>query len=260
MIRHLRSGASSAPRKKAPITRFCLTGYLAASSVSVFASPAHAADLPAADLSASPPPISALFALLPPKPFFSRIGVAGVLFDTGLAAHLGGAPIPGSGGKIPNVVTAAFEAGVFVTPNVGVSLGGGFPPVLSLRGTGTLAPEGTLFKAQTGLVTLTAHYHFDLGPVRPYVGGGLGYAIVFRDIAQPAVFGPVLYNGFAPVIQAGIDYALTGSVGVYVDLKKAWLSQDMTGFSPVPSGGVLPVYSRIRSDPVLLTGGFSYRF
>jgi outer membrane protein len=216
--------------------------------------PALAADLAQPPVLAVPPP--------PEKPFFVRIGVVGSFFDTDVAAKVVGVPVAGGNGKIASAVSAGFDAGAFILPHFSVSVGGGFPPVLSLTGTGVFAPQGVLVKAQSGLMTFTGQYHIDyFGPVRPYVGGGLGYAIVFRDISTGVIGGPRLDNNVGPVVQAGVDYAITDSIGLYIDFKKAWITQNLTGLTAVPAvPGFVPVYARIRSDPILLTAGASYRF
>lgn len=216
--------------------------------------PALAADLAQPPVVAAPPPAE--------KPFFVRIGVVGSFFDTDVAAKVVGVPVAGGNGKIASAVSAGFDAGAFILPHFSVSLGGGFPPVLSLTGTGALAPQGVLVKAQSGLMTFTGQYHIDyFGPVRPYVGGGLAYAIVFRNISTGVIGGPRLDNNVGPVVQAGVDYAITDSIGLYIDFKKAWITQNLTGLTVTPAvAGFVPVYARIRSDPILLTGGASYRF
>jgi len=214
----------------------------------------------AADLAL--PTITAPVVAAAQQPYFVRLGAVGSFFDTGLATNIAGARVPGSGGSIGSAVSVSVEAGMFLTPNIAVSVAGGWPPVLGLRGTGTFAPLGTLVKAQSGVVTLTAHYHFnDFGPIKPYIGAGIGYAIVFRDIALPATIAPTLDNNAGFVAQAGVDYALTDHIGLFVDFRKVWLQQNLYGFSVVPGVPVLlPVVARVRSDPILLSSGISYRF
>lgn len=228
---------------------------LASLGPAILTSTAHAADLAQPVLTPVPPPPAQ-------KPFFVRIGVIGSFFDTGLATNIAGAHVANSGGSIASAVSGSVEAGVYIMPHIAVSLSGGFPPVLSLKGTGVFAAQGVLVKAQSGLTTLTAHYHFDyFGPLRPYVGAGVGYAVVFRDIAQPATIAPSLGNNAGFVAQAGVDYALTDSIGVFVDFKKTWLTQNLNGYSLLPgTPGLWPVSARVRSDPILVTSGLSYAF
>jgi outer membrane protein len=195
------------------------------------------------------------------KPFFLHIGAIGSFFDTGVLTKIGGVPVAGSGGTIGSAVSGSVEAGAFVLPHIAFSVSGGWPPVLSLRGTGVFASQGTLVKAQSGLTTFTVHYHFDnFGPIKPYAGLGVGYAIVFRDIAMPATIAPSLKDNAAFVLQGGVEYAVTDHIGIFVDVKKAWLDQDLTGFTVSPGVGLAPVAARIRSDPLLVSTGVSFNF
>ncbi len=220
--------------------------------------PAQAADL-------ALPPLTPVVPAPAPKPFFLHIGAVGSFFDTGLASNIAGARVAGSGGRIDSAISGAVEAGMylpFVLPHLAVSFSGGYPPVLSLVGTGVFAPQGTLVKAQSGLATLTAHYHLDnFGPVKPYAGLGIAYALVFRDIATGVVASPQLNNNVGFVLQGGVDYALTDTFGVFVDLKKVWLNQNLTGMVAQPGVvGLLPVLARVRSDPIILTSGLGIYF
>ncbi len=214
---------------------------------------AHAADLP---LPAVTPPA----VVPPPKPFSVRAGFVEGFFDTGVATSIAGSAVTTGNGKISPVPSGSVEAGVFVAPHVAVSVSAGYPPVVSLFGTGSFAPQGVLVKTQTGVVTLTGHYHFDFGAFKPYVGGGVGYAVVLRDY-NAALVAPNLMSNAGFVAETGIDYALTDTWGVFVEFKKIWLKQNFTGYTAVPGvAGLAPVYARLRTDPILLTTGVSYRF
>ncbi len=221
------------------------------------------APVQAADL--AQPVITPIEPLPAPRPFFLHVGVVGSFFDTGLATNIAGAHVAGSGGTIGSAVSGAIETGVylpFVLPHFAIAFSAGYPPVLALTGTGVFAPQSVLVKAQSGIATLTGQYHLDnFGPVKPYAGLGIGYALVFRDIATLAVVNPELDNNVGFVLQGGVDYALTDRFGVFVDLKKVWLHQTLTGMVAVPgTPGLLPVSARVRSDPLILTSGLSINF
>ena len=216
--------------------------------------PAGAADLPTAA------PVAAFAPA--PFPFFVRLGIAAVIPDTTLSARILGAPVAGGNGSIGAVPAAAVEAGYYVTNAIAVSLSGGYPPTFTTRGTGTLAPFGTLYRAVVGFPVLAATYHLDpIAGFRPYAGIGVGYAIVFHNEAA-AITAPHLADRAAFVLVGGVDYALTEHWGVFVDVKKAFLSQHFSGIAaPVPGGpAVLPATARITTDPLLVTTGISYRF
>lgn len=228
----------------------------------VFATLVASCSAGAADLPIKPPdPASGLLAPAA-TPFFVRLGAAAVLPDTDIAVRLGGVPVAGGNGSIDAVPAVYVEAGAYLTHNIAVSLSGGYPPTFATRGTGVLAPFGTLYKAEVGLPVFEASYHFDnFGPVRPYLGVGVGYAIVFRNEAA-SVAVPRLKDSAAFVLVGGFDVDLTAHWGVFADVKKAFLTQGFTGVSPPFPGApaFLPTTARVRTDPILVSSGIQYRF
>lgn len=220
-----------------------------------FERPAQAADVPAQ--AAVPSDATA-----PYRSIFVRLGATGALFDQGLGgASIAGQPVIGGGLKTGPVVTAYGEAGYFFTRQIAVSISGGWPPTLTEKATGVLAPFGTLARERVGAITTTAHYHFDYGRLHPYLGGGLAYAVVFHN-APGAIAQPVLRDGVGGVIVGGVDVDLDERWSLFVDIKNAWIEQRMSGFAaPVPGGpAILPFKTRLHSDIVLATGGVGYRF
>ena len=198
----------------------------------------------------------------PLRPVFVRFGVTGAFFDQGLGeASIAGQPIIGGGLKTDPVVSAYAEAGYFLTRQLAVSISGGWPPRLTEKGTGVLAPFGTLARGRVGAATTTAHYHFDYGRLHPYLGGGLAYAIVFHN-APGAIAQPVLRDGLGGVVVGGVDFDLDDRWSAFLDIKNAWVAQRMSGLAaPVPGGpAILPLKTRLHSDLVLVTGGLGYRF
>ena len=221
----------------------------------VFAGCANAADLPAQVLVSSDE-------VVPFPSVFVRLGATGAFLDQGLGgASIAGQPLVGGGVRTGPVVTAYAEAGTFVTRQIAVSLSGGWPPSLSEKGTGVLAPLGTLARERVGAITTTAHYHFDFGRLHPYLGGGLAYAVVFHD-APGAIVQPVLRDGVGGVVVGGVDFDLDDRWSLFLDVKNAWVEQRLSGLAaPVPGGPtILPLKTRLRSDIVLVTGGMGYRF
>jgi outer membrane protein len=173
-------------------------------------------------------------------PFFVRVGVAGVFPDTHINSNIGAATItspflpftltnpagnfPNSGG-VGARPAASFEAGYYVTHNIAVSVSGGFPPTFTTVGQNGLASQGVLYRVMEGLAVAAVTYHLDnFGPIRPYAGVGIGYAIVFRN-ESAAVLNPLLRDKAAFVLVGGIDYDLSEHWGIFVDVKKAFLTQ-----------------------------------
>ena len=216
---------------------------------------AQAADFPAQKAASSD-------ATAPFHSMFVRLGATGAFFDQGLGgASIAGQPVSGGGVKTGSVVTAYAEAGNFFTRQIAVSISGGWPPKLAEKGTGVLAPFGTLARERVGAITTTAHYHFDYGRLHPYIGGGLAYAVVFHN-APGAIVQPVLRNGVGGVVVGGVDVEVDDRWSLFVDIKNAWVEQRMSGLAaPVPGGpAILPLKTRLHSDIVLVNGGVGYRF
>lgn len=235
-----------------PISPRSLGSLLAMTGV-VISTAAASADLPFAPDAAGPSP---------PLPFFVRLGISAVVPDTNVAAKIANVPVVGGNASVSDEPAAYVEAGYYVTRNIVASLTVGYPPTFATRGTGSLAPLGTLYRSVVALPVLEVTYHFDaIGHFRPYAGAGIGYAIVFRNEAA-AIVSPRLRDSAAFVLVGGVDYDLTERWGVFVDVKKAFLAQKFTGLGmPFPGGpAVLPVEARVRTDPLIVTTGLSYRF
>lgn len=246
------------------------------------ASQAYAADLPSRVVTPDAPILEPAF-----HPFFVRAGVAGVFPDTHIGSTVNAATVtspflpfaltnpatyyPNSGG-VSARPAATFEAGYYVTHHIAVAISGGFPPTFTTVGQNGLASQGVLYRVMEGLAVASVTYHLDnFGPIRPYAGVGVGYAIVFRN-ESAAVVNPLLRNKAAFVLVGGIDYDLSEHWGIFVDVKKAFLTQSFTGRTQatavtIPVGPGLPgtaqstaVSASVRTDPVIATAGISYRF
>lgn len=226
---------------------------LLAGAAGVAAAGAVPAGVSAADLAAAPAPASAT--ALPDPSWYVRLGVGGVLFDSGATINSSIGPVTGASAHADNNVTALFEVGYFFTDNIAVSLTGGYPPTTSLTGTGTATALGTLGKVTYGPATLTAHYHFkNFGPIQPYLGVGLGYGLIFNSTSG-AVQNLSVNGAPAFVLQAGVDYILARNWAVFVDVKKLYLSVDATG-----TLGGMPISADVKLDPLVLFTGVTYRF
>ena len=197
-----------------------------------------------------------------PRPFFVRAGGSAVLVQSASAVSLAGHGVPGAGVHIDDVGAFYAEAGYNLSEAFSVSLSGGYPPTLGVAGAGRLAPFGTLFRETVGIPVLAVAYHpGGLGPLRPYVGVGVGYAITFADHAG-AVRDPDLRGKAVLALVGGLDYALDAHWGVFVDVKKVFLKQGFHGLAPAVPGtpATIPASATIRTDPVIVSAGLSYAF
>lgn len=216
----------------------------------VAVNPAGAADLPS--VKESPAPIQEVS----DPPAFLKVGLAGVLFNSGANISANGAPVANASASASNNITATFEAGYFITNNISASITAGIPPVSTLRGTGAAAAFGTLGKVTYGPAIVTADYHFkNFGAFQPYIGAGGGYSIIF--VSHSAAIQNLNVTGkLGFVLQGGFDYVLSRNWAVFVDAKKYFLSVPATGNLL----GAIPVYANVRLDPWIVSAGVSYRF
>jgi outer membrane protein len=84
-------------------------------------------------------------------------------------------------------------------------------------------------------INITGQYHFMPGAkFRPYVGAGLNYTR-FSDVEILGGAVDLDSDSFGPVVQAGVDWALSDKVVINFDVKKMWIRTDASGAA---SGGV----------------------
>jgi outer membrane protein len=106
---------------------------------------------------------------------------------------------------------------------------------------------------------LTAQYHFfPHGPLSPYLGAGINYT-VFYDTQAPGSGSPVtrmkLENNFGYVLQAGVDWNVSGNWFLNADVKQIFL--DTTAKLTTALG---PVKAKTALNPTVVGLGIGYRF
>ncbi|WP_347881459.1 OmpW/AlkL family protein [Ancylobacter polymorphus] len=187
--------------------------------------------------------------------WFVRTGPLGVLFDSKADISVGGGVIPGASADTKDNLTLGFDVGYRFDNNVSLMLTGGIPPKTTLTGTGPLGGV-TLGKTYYAPAVLAAQYHFtNFGPrFQPYVGAGVNYTLFFGT-SDGAVADLKVNNAFAPVLQAGFEYDIDSKWGVYMDVKKIFLSTTATG-----TVGGNPARAEVTANPTLLSAGIVYRF
>jgi outer membrane protein len=211
---------------------------------------AHAADLPAPRGSM---PVAPTMTKLPS--WFIHLGPGGVFLAESAKMNAGGFPLTGATISVDPQLTPVLEVGYFITPNFAVSVTGGLPPKISIKGAGTVAGLGTLGTAVYGPATLTAHYHFtNFGRFQPYIGGGLAIMKVFST-SDRVLSNLKIEDTFGPALQIGADFMIDDNWGAFIDVKKAFLRTISTG-----SLGGVPVRAKTTLDPLVVHSGLTYRF
>ena len=194
-----------------------------------------------------------------PTKVMLRGGFAYLNWDDRSAVSVGGQLVPGGNGSLSNNNGIAFDVAYFFNPNVSVALALGIPPTTTLSGAGSLAFAGKLGKITYGPAAVTTRYHFTgLGPVVPYLGGGINYTLVFNTKDR---FLQNLHvdNAVGPVITGGADIFISKRFGIFVDAKKIWASSHARFLVPSASG-LVPGAAKTRLDPLVLNAGVSFRF
>ncbi len=105
--------------------------------------------------------------------------------------------------------------------------------------------------------TLTLKYHWtELGAWQPYVGAGVNYTHFFDD--ELPAGGPVTAisyeDSWGGALQAGFDYRLDDHWSLNVDVRKVWISSDVT----ILAGATLD--ASVDINPTIVTVGSGYRF
>lgn len=110
--------------------------------------------------------------------------------------------------------------------------------------------------------TVTAKLHFDVGPVKPYIGAGPAYFIWIDEKPGGSTI-PLgvtdfdLSDELGLALQAGVDIALNDEgLGVSLDAKRYFIDTDARWFA----GDTLAIETTHKLDPWVLSAGVSFRF
>lgn len=103
--------------------------------------------------------------------------------------------------------------------------------------------------------TLTLQYHFDAGPLKPYVGAGVNYSLFYDKRGIPALGKLKLTDQWGFALQAGFDMPLTedGKYFLNMDVKKIFVS---THASYAASAAT----ANVDVNPWLIGAGVGVRF
>lgn len=103
--------------------------------------------------------------------------------------------------------------------------------------------------------TLTLQYHFSPETAfRPYVGAGVNYTIFYNKTTNNSTYYDVNYqNSFGYAFQAGFDYMFDDKFGINFDVKKIYLSTNVS----INHGAVR---TKVDLDPWLFGVGAVYKF
>jgi len=162
--------------------------------------------------------------------------------------------VSGGTAKASNNMTLTFDVGYEITENISASVTLGIPPKPHITGEGAVANLGMLGKVRYGPAFFTGQYRFPkIGPVRPYVGGGAAYAIIFKNF-DGSVKQLKVNNNWGSVLQGGVEYEVNSKYTFFIDFKEVWLAVNAHG---VLSDGTA-VKARVKLNPSLVTVGIKF--
>lgn len=183
-----------------------------------------------------------------------KLGLTNLTLADEIELAVDGAPYPGAGLSTYEHQTVSAQFGYFFTDTLAVNATLGFPPTISIYGGGTIGALPMLGKVTYGPTVLTLQWHpVPAGHVRPYVGVGASYMIVFD--AQDGAFADLeVENDLGLAFEAGVEFPLNDGFGMFLDVKKALLR-------PAARGSFMgdPVVGQTRLDPWAFTAGVSFK-
>lgn len=184
-----------------------------------------------------------------------KVGLTNLSLADKVDLSVGGAPYPGAGLSTFEHHTVSVQIGRFLTPNIAVNATLGFPPSINVFGAGSIGALPKLGDVTYGPTMLTLQYHpTRSGRIRPYIGAGVSYMIVF-DTNDGAFQKLKVDNDLGPAFEAGTDFMVNDRLAIFADVKKALLRPKAFG-----TYQGLPVEGKTRLDPWAFSGGVSYHF
>jgi outer membrane protein len=178
----------------------------------------------------------------------------------GLNLTVAGQAVPGAALHYNHVYSGLLEIGYSFSQDFSGVLSVGWPPALTAYGNGTITPYGKMLGTTIGPSALTVQYKpFHDGFFQPYVGAGGSYMIIFST-HDGAVQNAKLTNDLAPEVEAGSDFMLQEDLGIFVEVKKAFLTTHATGNIPLAPGVIAPISGHVSLDPWVYGTGVRFSF
>lgn len=195
------------------------------------------------------------------SPWSVRVGGTAITFHADAQLEVPtGTPFPGGKVGVQNNTLVTLDVGYDVTPDWTLRTTLGKPPTTTFSAGGTLppAPTGTLGKIVYAPFLATATYNLgNFGALRPYIGGGLAYAVALKT-TDGDIVGVKVKDAWGPVLQLGAELPLSGNWSLYADVRKVFLTMKASGTAPAL--GNPPVSASIKMNPEVYSIGVGYRF
>ncbi|MEQ8267710.1 MAG: OmpW family protein [Parvibaculum sp.] len=189
-------------------------------------------------------PAQAEFAGKSAGDFMVRARAIGVMPDEDASTTIGGNV------SISNDVVPEVDFTYFITDSIALEL-------IAATTTHDVSHSFGIDLGEVSLLppTLTLQYHFmPKERLSPYVGAGLNYTFFYNEDAAGGPVTSIDYdNAVGYALQVGADYALNDNWYANVDVKKIFLSTDVS-----MNGGAIT--ADVDIDPWIVGVGIGYRF
>lgn len=192
------------------------------------------------------------------SPWTVRLGAAHVGFSTRAEVQVNGTTVPGADASASNNTTLGLELSYDITPRWTGRFLIGVPPTTTLTGTGALDGTGSLGKVTYGPAVLSATYTLlDSGPVRPYIGAGINYTIVFRS-KDGFIANLDAKSAFGTVVELGAEIPLDNGWSIGIDARKIFLKTKADGTLPAMGGA--SAHADVTLNPLVVFASIGKRF
>lgn len=175
--------------------------------------------------------------------------------------------------KVNVANTLGLTATYFITDHIASELIAGIPPRFSIDGAGSASQYGKLGSARMWSPTLLVKYYFGAANAkfRPFVGVGASYiwftdGKITNDAFRQRLGGETnvsVNKGLAPVLNAGVSYAITKHWYAGLSVSFIPVSRTLTLTTPQSSlPGVKSSRSQIKTqlNPIVTYLNIGYRF
>ncbi|MBL8538250.1 MAG: OmpW family protein [Hyphomonadaceae bacterium] len=172
-----------------------------------------------------------------------KVGVSGVL------PNESGDPIPA---EISDEWVPSLQLEYFFTDNISAEL------LCCVATHDVTAADGAVDLGEVTHFppTVTLKYRWtDFGQFQPYVGAGVNFT-AFIDDEPPAPLSIDYDQSFGGALQAGFDYRLDDHWALNLDVRRIWISTDVT----ITGLGPTPVTDSVDVNPWVVSTSVGYRF
>ena len=185
---------------------------------------------------------------------FTRLGLLVAPYHSSATISTNGQLVSGGTAEASNNVSMTFDLGYEITDKISVSVMSGIPVKPHVTGEGAAASLGMLGKVRYGPAIFSGQYRLPkIGRIRPYVGGGAAYAIIFKNF-DGSVKNLRVNNNWGSVVQGGAEYELNSKYTLFFDFKEVWLAVNASG---VLSDGTA-VKAHVNLNPSLVSVGIKF--